>query len=109
MNKPEVTVRVEHSEEDGTTYCLSTISSIGIKRLEQVVSHQINHILDTVSHVVHFSNGGVLCFAYNNAGKLLELRAEKLDAQVNKRTAEIVFEEEDEQAERNDGPSPESA
>jgi hypothetical protein len=94
MNKPEVTVRVEHSDEDGTTYCLSTISSIGIKRLEQVVSHQINHILDTVSHVVHFSNGGVLCFAYNKAGKLLELKVENLDGIVNKRTAEVTFEEE---------------
>jgi hypothetical protein len=73
---------------------LSTISSIGIKRLEQVVSHQINHILDTVSHVVHFSNGGVLCFAYNKAGKLLELKVENLDGIVNKRTAEVTFEEE---------------
>jgi hypothetical protein len=48
MRKPEVTVRVEHSESEKYAFHLSTISSVGITRLKQVVPLQINHVLDMV-------------------------------------------------------------
>jgi hypothetical protein len=93
MNQPdEITFRIEHDEEGGKTYCLSYISSIGIKHLEQVASHQINHVMDTTSHVVHFLNGGVVCFAYSHKGEILQISCKKIAARFDKQTSEVVFE-----------------
>ena len=57
-----------------------TISSVGILSLTEVSAHHINTIVGSRSHLVHFNNGGVLQFAYNGAGELIELKSQDLSA-----------------------------
>jgi hypothetical protein len=61
---------------------LDQISGVGLSNLTQVVSHQMTEVLGTRSHVVHFVNGGVLQFAYNLQGQLLELTARNLEMKI---------------------------
>ena len=57
-----------------------TISSVGIRSLTEVAEHRINTIVGSRSHLVYFNNGGVLQFAYNGAGELIELKSQDLSA-----------------------------
>ena len=56
------------------------ISSVGITNLTEVVEHQITTIVGSRSHMVRFHNGGVLQFAYNSSGQLIELKSQGLAA-----------------------------
>ena len=46
---------------------LSIIKSVGVKHLAEVVEHHITTIMNSHSHMVRFTNGGTLKFAYNSA------------------------------------------
>jgi hypothetical protein len=63
---------------------LDQIQSVGIRNIADVVEHRINTIVGTRSHMVRFYNGGVLTYAYNDAGQLIELCATKLMMIVSK-------------------------
>ena len=59
------------------------ISSVGIKNLTDVVEHHITTIVGSRSHMVRFSNGGVLRFAYNAVGQLIELASQDLTVTIS--------------------------
>lgn len=61
---------------------LPVIKAIGIKHVAEVASHAINTIVGSRSHVIHFINGGLLRFAYNE-GHLFDLYAENLHHQLS--------------------------
>jgi hypothetical protein len=63
---------------------LDQIQSVGIRNIADVEEHRINRIVGTRSHMVRFFNGGVLTYAYNDAGQLMELCATKLMVIVSK-------------------------
>lgn len=57
------------------TLQVEAIASVGIADLAQVQSHQINHIAGSTSHVVRFTGGGWLCYAYNERGEIIDVSA----------------------------------
>ena len=61
---------------------LPPIKSVGIKHLAEVAEHHITTIMNSRSHMVRFTNGGTLKFAYNNTGQLIELRVRGLAANI---------------------------
>jgi hypothetical protein len=68
---------------DGSiTATLPKVSKVGIKNLGEVESHAITTIAGSRSHVVRFINGGLLQFAYNNVGDIIELSSENLKGQL---------------------------
>ena len=69
---------------------LQGIISVGIQNLADVTEHQITSILNSRSHMVRFVNGGVLEFAYNDAGELIELNSRDLTVVV-KSGSEVLF------------------
>lgn len=68
----------------------SNIKSVGIKNLLDIESHFIQTILNSRSHVIKFTNGGLLQFAYNKKGKLIELSSSNLRCEVSV-SGEITF------------------
>ncbi|HEY8099337.1 MAG TPA: hypothetical protein VIF82_01165 [Burkholderiaceae bacterium] len=64
--------------------------TIGIKNIGEVLSHTVNSIVNSHSHVLHFANGGLLRYAYNDAGELIDLYCEKLSSSLNSKN-EVVF------------------
>ena len=48
---------------------------MGLLDLCEVLSHGINRIARSTSHVVHLRGGGCVRFAYSDSGELLELSA----------------------------------
>ncbi|ANB71645.1 hypothetical protein [Paraburkholderia phytofirmans] len=51
---------------------ICTVSSITIADIAYVTAHQINKVYETVSHVVRFRNGGMLCYSLDASGRLLD-------------------------------------
>jgi len=61
---------------DGSVeYETGKIKTVGIRNITEVLEHRINTIFDSRSHMVRFVNGGVLKYAYNGSGELIELSA----------------------------------
>lgn len=58
---------------------LANFRDWGVTRLIDVTSHQVNHFGSTVSHVVHFTNGGHVAMAWNSEGDLIEMTAEGIE------------------------------
>jgi hypothetical protein len=69
---------VTRSPDGDAILKLDQIQSVGIRDITDVVEHRINTIVGTRSHRVRFCNGGVLTYAYNDAGQLIELCATNL-------------------------------
>ena len=69
---------------------LDQIKSVGIRNISDVVEHRINTIVGTRSHMVRFVNGGLLTYAYNDAGQLIELCATHLMTIISKNN-EVSF------------------
>jgi hypothetical protein len=57
----------------GTQVVMPCIHSVGIDNLCEVISHDINRLLGSTSHVVRLTNGGYLNLAYTSAGEVLVL------------------------------------
>lgn len=74
---------VELSAEGNIKLNLTTLRSVGIAHLEQVQSHQITHIAGSTSHVLHLVGGGLLRYAYNQRGDLIELSGHRLNGRLN--------------------------
>jgi hypothetical protein len=64
---------VERDDDGNLFVTMPTIRSVGIADLAQVQSHHVTHIAGSTSHVVHFTGGGLLRFAYSERGELIEL------------------------------------
>ena len=81
------------SEEERGIYCfnLPFIRSVGIPHLEQVAEHRINHVFDTVSHIVHFNGGGVLCYSYAKSGELIEFSVKNLSIRITQKNEILVY------------------
>lgn len=62
---------------------LATIRNVGLQNLAEVESHAITDAFGSRSHVVKFHGGGVARFAYNNAGKLIELSGTKIGTSLS--------------------------
>lgn len=58
---------------NGFTADLPVIRSVGLLDLCEVAVHRVNRVLGSTSHVVHFTNGGHVHFAYTDQGQLLIL------------------------------------
>jgi hypothetical protein len=69
---------VTHTPDGDAVLQLDKIQSVGIRDITDVVEHRINTIVGTRSHMVRFFNGGVLTYAYNDSGQLIELCANNL-------------------------------
>lgn len=67
------------------------INAVGIKHLDQVASHVVHTVVDSRSHVVHFTNGSVLLYAYNKQGQLIELSANNLTCQLSSANELLFF------------------
>ena len=57
---------------------LSLVTAVSVKHLDEVASHAINTIFGSRSHVIEFTNGSILQYAYNSAGELIELSGNNL-------------------------------
>ena len=64
-------------------YSLNEINSVDIRDITDVVEHRINTIVGSRLHMVRFMNGGLLTYAYNNAGQLIELTSSGLSAEMS--------------------------
>jgi hypothetical protein len=58
------------------------ITSVGISNLTEVTEHTITTVVGSRSHLLRFTNGGELRFAYNSLGQLIELRSRDLAANI---------------------------
>jgi hypothetical protein len=65
--------------------------SVGVLDLAEIESHAINTIAGSRSHVVRFRNGGLLQYAYNDAGQLITLSSDKLNSQLSRGSQKIVY------------------
>ncbi|MDP1773865.1 MAG: hypothetical protein Q8L15_16455 [Methylobacter sp.] len=59
--------------ENGISIDLEKIESVGIKNVIDVETHSINTVVGSRSHFIKFYGGGEVRFAYNQAGRLIEL------------------------------------
>ena len=66
------------------------IKSVGIVNILDVESHFINTIMNSKSHVIKFSNGGEVTFAYNANGALIDLSAKYVSLTISQ-ADELVF------------------
>ena len=77
-------------EKGSASIHLKQIKAVGIHNLADVESHNINHIVGSISHYVRFVGGGEVRFVYNASGQLIELLATKVITTVSQNN-EIVF------------------
>ncbi len=49
------------------------VQRMEIADVKQVLSHQINRVYETTSHVIHFVGGGVFSCVYDSQGKMVEM------------------------------------
>ncbi|MGZ3241370.1 MAG: hypothetical protein ACXWJK_14030 [Burkholderiaceae bacterium] len=73
---------VELGADGNISATLPVITAVGIKNLGEVESHAITTIAGSRSHVVKFTNGGLLQFAFNNQSEIIELSASKLQGML---------------------------
>lgn len=71
-------------------YDIAEINSVGIRDLADVLEHRVNTIVGSRLHRVLFVNGGVLTYAYNGAGQLIELTSSDVVAEISKNN-EILY------------------
>lgn len=74
-----VTVEVK---DGAVTAHLPFLKSVGIADLCEVESHTLHRLLGSVSHGVRFTGGGLLQFACNDRGELLEFSGLRISASV---------------------------
>jgi hypothetical protein len=64
-------------------FTIAEINTIGIRDIADVLEHRINSIVGSHLHMVRFVNGGLLTYAYNDAGELIELASSNLAADIS--------------------------
>jgi hypothetical protein len=52
---------------------LPLVRRMEIADLTQVLSHQVNRVFETTSHVIHFVGGGMFSCVYDDHGKMIEM------------------------------------
>jgi len=81
---------VELDAQGNVVLDLAVLRSVGVANLAQVQSHQITSLAGSTSHVLHFVGGGLLRYAYNQRGDLIELSGHRLSGRVNADNALVV-------------------
>lgn len=66
-------ITVEHDDSGHFTFSLDAIREVGLASLAEVLSHDVVHVAGLVSHCICLINGGMVHFAFNQAGQLVEL------------------------------------
>ena len=64
---------------------------VTLRDLSQVIGHEVVHVARSTSHLVRFVGGGLLRYAYNERGELIELSMHDLQA-THLRDGSIVVE-----------------
>ena len=64
-----------HRPGDALAQQLSIITGVGLCNLCEVCSHDIVRVAGMTMHSVGFLDGGRLCFAFSDAGELVDLHA----------------------------------
>ncbi len=57
---------------------LPVVQRMEIADIKQVLSHQINRVYETTSHVIRFVGGGVFSCVYDDSGKMIEMDGHRL-------------------------------
>ena len=52
---------------------IKSAPTITVRDLSQVIGHEVVHVARSTSHLVRFTGGGMLRYAYNERGELIEL------------------------------------
>lgn len=81
---------IQSDERGDLVATLEQIRRVGIADLAQVHSHSTTRVAGFTSHVVHFIGGGLLCYAYNERGKLIELSGRHLCGSLNPQN-DLIF------------------
>lgn len=63
---------------------LPLLSAVGIGNLVEVRNHEIVRVAGMTSHTVTYHDGGLLRFAYNDRGELIELSGQKVRVHIDK-------------------------
>lgn len=63
---------VSATSDQAVTSNLGTIEAVGIENLVDVLSHEISTQYGFRSHLVKFSDGGEVEFAYNSKGEIIK-------------------------------------
>lgn len=81
---PQHLLQSIHEDAQGNLdVTVQRIKSVGIKNIGYVERYEVNTLFGSRSHVVHFVNGGVLQFAYNDKNEIIDLSARKLLLQLS--------------------------
>jgi hypothetical protein len=75
---------------EGAEVSMPCIHSVGIDNLCEVISHDINRLLGSTSHVVRLVNGGFLNLAYADSGALLVLEGHAIRVSITPKGQLIV-------------------
>jgi hypothetical protein len=57
---------------------MPAVQRLEIADIKQVLSHQVNRVFETTSHVIHFVGGGVFSCVYDQHGKMIEMDSQGL-------------------------------
>jgi len=93
---PELGTSFILNSDSSIEYNLSEINAVGIKNITDVVEHRINTIMGSRLHMVRFINEGILTYAYNDAGQLIELASSDLAAEISKNNEILYYVDSDE-------------
>ncbi len=66
-------ITVEHDGASHFTFSLETVREVGVASLAEVMSHDVVHVAGLVSHSIRLVHGGLVHFAFNQTGQLVEL------------------------------------
>jgi len=70
MRTPNNTV-IERDVSGNFNIYFPSLKRVEIADITAIVSHQINRVLNSTSHVIHFVGGGFFTMAYDQHGNLL--------------------------------------
>jgi hypothetical protein len=74
--------KVRYSMAGPTEIHLEYLSSFDIKNIQDVESHQINRVFNSVSHYIKFLNGGEARISYIANGELLEFWGKSINIEI---------------------------
>jgi hypothetical protein len=77
-------------DQDHVHIDFKSIKSVGVANIIDVVTHHINTVMNSRSHLIKFCNGGEVAFAYNSKGELIELSAKGMGLFINQND-ELMF------------------
>jgi hypothetical protein len=75
----------EFTVQDGALVSqLPILASVGVGNLAEISAHDIVRVAQLTSHTMRFFDGGLLRFAYNDRGQLIELAGQHVHMSIDK-------------------------